>query len=301
MALTKVGKEGITNISNSSDATAITIDSSENVGIGTTSPQVALHVEAASSSGKLRLSKGTVSSADDGVGSIQFRAGNTTAAANINGRTDASGTGNGAIQFSTGTTSSLNEAMRITSGGLVGIGTSSPSILFEVAGNVNANYIGSFHNDGNDANRYVLRLAGGSDSGSGTSYLAGLQDGDFNSVGSITHSGGNASFNTSSDHRLKENVVDMTGAIDRVKSLAPKRFNFIRNPDITVDGFIAHEAQAVVPGAVSGTHNEVDADDNPVYQGIDQSKLVPLLTGALQEAIAKIEALETRVTALESA
>ena len=125
MALTKVGKEGITNISNSSDATAITIDSSENVGIGTTSPQVALHVEAASSSGKLRLSKGTVSSADDGVGSIQFRTGNTTAAANINGRTDASGTGNGALQFSTGTTSSLNEAMRITSGQIVLMGKTS--------------------------------------------------------------------------------------------------------------------------------------------------------------------------------
>ena len=130
--------------------------------------------------------------------------------------------------------------------------------------------------------------------------MVGLQDGDFNSVGSITHSGGNASFNTSSDHRLKENVVDMTGAIDRVKSLAPKRFNFIRNPDITVDGFIAHEAQAVVPGAVSGTHNEVDDDSNPVYQGIDHSKLVPLLVGALKESITKIEALETEMTALKA-
>ena len=185
-------------------------------------------------------------------------------------------------------------------GGNVGIGTTNPSILFEVAGDVNANYIGSFHNDGNDANRYVLRLAGGSDSGSGTSYLVGLQDGDFNSVGSITHSGGNASFNTSSDYRLKENIVDMTGAIERVKSLVPKRFNFIRNPDITVDGFIAHEAQAVVPGAVSGTHNEVDDDNNPVYQGIDHSKLVPLLVGALKESITKIEALETEMTALKA-
>ena len=93
----------------------------------------------------------------------------------------------------------------------------------------------------------------------------------------------------------------MTGAIDRVKVLAPKRFNFIANADITVDGFLAHEAQAVVPEAITGTHNEVDDDGNPVMQGIDQSKLVPLLTGALQEAIAKIEDLETRLAALEGA
>jgi hypothetical protein len=64
-----------------------------------------------------------------------------------------------------------------------------------------------------------------------------------------------------------------------------------RGSDKTVDGFIAHEAQAVVPEAITGEKDEVDADGNPVYQGIDQSKLVPLLTAALQEAIAKIEVL----------
>ena len=94
----------------------------------------------------------------------------------------------------------------------------------------------------------------------------------------------------------------MTGAIDRVKQLLPKRFNFIDDgTDTVVDGFLAHEAQNVVPEAVGGTHNEVDDDGNPVYQGIDQSKIVPLLTGALKEAIEKIEALEARITALENA
>ena len=126
--------------------------------------------------------------------------------------------------------------------------------------------------------------------------------------GTISVSGSSCSYNTSSDYRLKENVVDMTGAIARVKTLAPKRFNWIADDTNTVvDGFIAHEAQSVVPEAVTGTQDAVDADGNPDYQGIDQSKLVPLLTGALQEAIAKIETLETtvadlqtRVTALES-
>lgn len=119
-------------------------------------------------------------------------------------------------------------------------------------------------------------------------------------VGVIQVNSSSTNYATSSDHRLKEAVVDMTGAIDRVKALSPKRFNFIVNPDTTVDGFLAHEAQAVVPEAITGTHNEVDADGNAVMQGIDQSKLVPLLTGALQEAIAKIETLETKVAALEA-
>ena len=106
-------------------------------------------------------------------------------------------------------------------------------------------------------------------------------------------------YNTSSDYRLKENVVDISGAITRIKELAPRRFNFISEPDTTVDGFIAHEAATVVPEAVTGTYNEVDDDGNPVYQGIDNGKLVPLLTAALQEAIAKIETLEAAVTALQ--
>ena len=118
-------------------------------------------------------------------------------------------------------------------------------------------------------------------------------------VGRIRTSGSATSYNTSSDYRLKENVVDLDGAITRVKQLAPKRFNFISDADTTVDGFLAHEAQTVVPEAVTGTHNEVDGDGNPVIQGIDQAKLVPLLTAALKEAITKIETLETKVAALE--
>ena len=120
------------------------------------------------------------------------------------------------------------------------------------------------------------------------------------SVGTIVANASSTAYNTSSDYRLKQGVEDMTGAIDRVKALAPKRFQFTAEPDTTVDGFLAHEAQTVVPEAITGTHNELDADDNPVYQGIDQSKLVPLLTGALKEAIAKIETLETKVAALEA-
>ena len=127
-----------------------------------------------------------------------------------------------------------------------------------------------------------------------------LFNGQGSNRGSIAITGSSVSYNTSSDHRLKENVIALSGAKTRLQQLAVKRFNFIVDPDTTVDGFLAHEAQAVVPEAVTGTHNEVDADGNPVHQGIDQAKLVPLLTAALQEAFAEIAALTARVETLEA-
>jgi len=118
--------------------------------------------------------------------------------------------------------------------------------------------------------------------------------------GTISVTGSSVSYNTSSDYRLKENVVDLTGAKSRLQQLLPKRFNFISTPDRTVDGFIAHETQTIVPESITGTKDEVDSDGNAVHQGIDQSKLVPLLTAALQEAFAEIASLTTRVATLEA-
>ena len=113
-------------------------------------------------------------------------------------------------------------------------------------------------------------------------------------VGTVITTASSTSYNTTSDHRLKENVNYTWDATTRLKQLKPARFNFISDADTTVDGFLAHEAQAVVPEAVHGTHNEVDDDGNAVMQGIDQSKLVPLLVKTIQE-------LEARITALEGA
>jgi hypothetical protein len=114
------------------------------------------------------------------------------------------------------------------------------------------------------------------------------------SVGTITLNGSVTAYNTSSDYRLKENVDYTWDATTRLKQLKPARFNFIADADTTVDGFLAHEAQAVVPECVTGAKDAVDDDGNAVIQGIDQSKLVPLLVKTIQE-------LEARITALEGA
>jgi nitrogen regulatory protein PII-like uncharacterized protein len=115
-------------------------------------------------------------------------------------------------------------------------------------------------------------------------------------VGGIFTNASSTTYSTTSDYRLKENVTADWNATTRLKQLNPVRFNFIADADTTVDGFIAHEVQAVVPEAITGMKDEVDDDGNAVMQSIDQSKLVPLLTAALKEAIAKIETLEQRLT-----
>ena len=151
-------------------------------------------------------------------------------------------------------------------------------------------------------------------------------------IANISVSSTTVTYGTGSDYRLKENVTDISDGITRVKKLDPKRFNFIQEPNVICDGFIAHEVAEVVPEAIAGEKDatepigdvkdasgktlqtgvvkpdEFDEEDHtwtatgtqPVYQNIDQAKLVPVLTAALQEAIAKIETLETKVAALES-
>ena len=117
--------------------------------------------------------------------------------------------------------------------------------------------------------------------------------------GSIYRSYGTMVYGTSSDYRLKENVVSLSNASDRLNQLQPKRFNFIEYSDVTVDGFIAHEVAEVVPEAVVGEKDAIDHHGKPILQSVDHSKLVPLLTASLQEALAKIEDLETRLSLLE--
>jgi hypothetical protein len=118
-------------------------------------------------------------------------------------------------------------------------------------------------------------------------------------VGSIFTSGSTTLYNTSSDYRLKENATPITDALSRVNQLKPIRFNFIANADRTVDGFLAHEVKDIIPEAISGEKDALNEDGTPHYQGIDQSKIVPLLVAAIQEQQAIIEDLKARIEKLE--
>jgi len=137
-------------------------------------------------------------------------------------------------------------------------------------------------------------------------------------VGSIFSSGSATSYNTSSDYRLKENIKPVENALSILNQLKPCSFNFIADADEEVMGFIAHEVQEVIPQAVTGEKDgfrieevevspaELDEEGNviteavieekeiPVYQGIDHSKLVPLLVAAIQELKTEIDSLKNQ-------
>jgi len=229
----------------------------------------------------------------DQLAELKFADSNGSVGAEIAAYTDAAWASNnypGRLSFSTTASgaSSPTERMRIRNNGEVLLGGITSVATYNQ---------GAGFGDLSTTTSY-MRI-GHNSTGAAYSYIAfGFNTGD---IGGITqNSAGTAvAYNTTSDYRLKENIVPLTGAADRLKQLQVHRFNFIADPDTTVDGFLAHEAQAIVPECVTGDKDAVDDEGNPVYQGIDQSKLVPLLTAALQEALAEIESLKARVTALE--
>jgi hypothetical protein len=250
------------------------IDSSGNVGVGTSSPDA-----------KLRVNSGTA---------LQARF------SNIDGRglaistfTSAGTTNNGVI-YNAGSTSDGQhvwecggtERARIDASGNLLVGTTTllsfgkTNVLFDGQTQIGLSMETTFGSVGSDFIRFL--------DSSGTK------------IGEIEQNGASTvSYTTSSDYRLKEDVQPMVGSVDRLMALKPVNFAW-KVDGSRVDGFLAHEAQEVVPEAVTGQKDAVDKDGKPEYQGIDQSKIVPLLTAALQEALTEIADLKARVAALEA-
>jgi len=264
-------------------------------------------------------STNTILSNGDLIGSVDFK-GNDGTSFTLSSKIEAfvdGGTGTddmpGRLVFSTSADGSgaPTERMRLDSSGRLLLGLTSTvgptEGIFYLKGNTGSSgSISVFQSNGNalggrDFIRFLNQSGG--------------------EAGSIEHNNENSvSFNTSSDYRLKENEVLISDGITRLKTLKPYRFNWKSNSSTIVDGFFAHEVSDAVPEAISGTKDQtqdilytesdtIPSDKKvgdvketvPDYQQIDQSKLVPLLTAALQEAVTKIETLETKVAALEAA
>ena len=198
------------------------------------------------------------------------------------------------------------ERMRIDSDGTLCIGTNTDHNTGDVISVTGSAHIMEIQNASTAGHRTITLRHSRASGGTNAEQIV-FEESGGGAVGSIQSNGSSTSYNTSSDYRLKENVTAISDGITRLKTLKPSRFNFKADAKTTVDGFLAHEVTAV-PEAITGTKDQVATEDDiayekgdPIYQSIDQSKLVPLLTAALQEAIAKIEVLETKVAALEAA
>ena len=124
----------------------------------------------------------------------------------------------------------------------------------------------------------------------------------FVTGGNISTNGATTAYNATSDYRLKNNIQPLTDALSRVALLRPVKWTWkeeLGGTDPNGEGFVAHELAEILPMAVTGEKDAVDAEGKPQYQGVDTSFLVATLTAAIQEQQATIEALTTRITALE--
>jgi hypothetical protein len=282
-----------TGIDDNATSTAITIDSSENVGIGETSPLGKLHVKSADSGGtpntqydELVLEQNgnncgmTILCNSPGDGAIYFG--------------DSADNDIGGIAYSHFDNKMFfkvngSERMRITSSGLVAINTTSPD----------AGSITSIDHEGSTF--YGLSL--NSTTTSGTQYHLRFARGGI-SAGYITsNSATTIAVNNSSDERLKENIENSGSAIQDLKDIQVRQFDWKDNIDTHRDfGFVAQELVNVVPEAVTQGTDELDDNGKPVRSwGVDYSHIVPRLVKVCQEQQTKIEELEARITALENA
>lgn len=292
MAITLNGTTGITtpDIDTdglSVDTNAIFVDpATNNVGIGTSSPVAGLHVATST------RSVSTCPPTAGGGGASFFLMGNSDSGG-------ASGpamivSANRAIQFGVGNSFSsasggaFTEHARIDSSGNFMVGCTG---LTNDAPNAAG---GTFKSTNGNTKIRML-----------SDNLAAIQfysptGGTSSPVGSIHVNTNNVQYNTSSDYRLKENVIPMQNALATVANLNPVTYNWKVDGSVG-QGFIAHELQAVVPDCVTGEKDAVDEEGNPQYQGVDTSFLVGVLTAAIQEQQTLIQALTARIEALEQA
>lgn len=260
----------------------VRVDSSGNVGIGTSSPGYKLDVQSSASSGAPLMANFQSAGGDpqmyisNGTVKTQLTADATNSASIVGSFS------NHPLIIRTNNT----ERMRIDTSGNLLIGTGGGSLP-----NGTSVYGSAFDDNGGNTKR--LRLAS---SVTTTIQLVSFYNPNGN-VGNITTNASATAYATSSDYRLKNTIAPMTGALAKVQALKPVTYKW--NADNSDgQGFIAHELAEVVPQCVIGEKDAVDAEGNPVYQGIDTSFLVATLTAAIQELKGLVDTQASTITAL---
>jgi len=292
------------------------VDSSGNVGIGTSSPAVKLDINGITgwgggttgiagsivganasigNGGNLRVLSNTTQAIDVG-GSISLGGYTTSTSSSIDfveiaGRKENGTAGNTAGYLAFGTrpnAGNITERMRLDSSGFTYINCTSSVASVSSYSNIAFNGVSYF------GISIKTTYAGAGSTFAAFINSAGTQQGSIYANATNT-----VQFLTSSDYRLKENIAPLTGALVKVSALKPVTYNW-KSDGSASQGFIAHELQAVVPECVGGEKDAVDTNGNPKYQGVDTSFLVATLTAAIQEQQALITALTARIEALET-
>ena len=200
------------------------------------------------------------------------------------------------------------ERMRIGTNGQVSIGFQGSGEKFYVFGNDAGSYLSLFYHDGNDNDRYGIRIVTGDDDATTGQFWLRFDDGNGHAQGYIYHNNGTVEINQASDERLKENIVDSTlEGINTLKNIKQREFNWKRDVNKTkVIGYIAQELESVYPIAIvtnadksgDGVVAPEDDPDNP-YKYLAKERLIDVLIKATQEQQVIIEDLKTRIETLE--
>jgi hypothetical protein len=185
--------------------------------------------------------------------------------------------------------------MRIDSSGNLLVGTTS-----QIYGRFNVSATSGAATFRNTTQDDLIQIYGNQgNSSSQIQYVMPMFFGNTTLRGGIYWNGSSIQYNTTSDYRLKENIAPMTGALAKVQALKPCTYTW-KETGSNGQGFIAHELQELVPEAVTGEKDAVDADGNILPQSVDTSFLVATLTAALQELNAKVEQQAAEISALKN-
>ena len=269
------------------------IDSSGNVGIGTTSPSAVISsskIVQVGSGGNTTLSVTSTDSVNDRSAILELlSSGNGTSQSIIlYGDTDTSPSTPSPLVFQGYHSGARTERMRLDASGNLLVGKTTTALTTagvallpngELYVTRDSGATAYFNREGSDGDVIVIRN-------------------DNVTVGSISVSGSTTSYNPSSDVRLKENIRDYDNALADVMKLKPRKYSW-KTDGAEDSGFIAQELMETPEFA--NRVNPIDDDsDDPMY-GVDYMKFVAVLTGAIQEQQAMIETLQAEVAALKGA